>query len=155
MIYFNLNLKIKAVMIDKNLIIMIIRNDLKNTKFILGLGKLGLDASNYYLNLKELLFELLCFEKNEQEEKLFEAYVEYAGKVQAIDIIQHPEKLMELAAEIYDWLMSAQEVNHMETLKANAELLELLTGKNLPEILETYTVKELMRLSMYLNFLQK
>jgi hypothetical protein len=148
--YFNFKVKIICIMADKNLIIQLIQNDLKNAKLTLGLNKLGLDASNYYLNLKELLFGLLCFEKNEQEEKLFEAYVSYAEKVQAIDVIQHPEKLMELADEIYNWLMAEQEVYHREALKANAELLELLIGKSLSEILVTHTGKELMRLSMYL-----
>jgi hypothetical protein len=140
---------------DKNLILTLIQNDLKNTKLTLGLNNLGLDASNYYLNLKELLFELLCFEKNEREEQLFEAYVTYAGKVQSMDIIKHPEKLMDLATEIYDWLMNEQEVYQIEILKGNAELLELLTGKSLTEIMETYTAKELLRLSMYLSFLKK
>jgi hypothetical protein len=139
---------------NKNLILTLIQNDLKNTKLTIGLNKLGLDASNYYLNLKELLFELLCFEENEQEEKLFEVYVMHAEKIQSIDIIKHPEKLMELA-EIYNWLMKEQEVHHLEILKANAELLELLTGKPLSEILKTHTANELIRLSMYLNFLKK
>jgi uncharacterized protein YjiS (DUF1127 family) len=142
-------------MIDKNLITRLIQNDLKNTKLTIGLNKLGLDASNYYLNLKDLLFELLCFEENEQEEKLFEAYVMYAEKIQSMDIIKHPEKLMELADEIYNWLMKEQEVHHLEILKSNAELLELLTGKYLSEIMETYTTKELVRLSGYLHFLKK
>lgn len=61
------------MILNKNLALMLIQNDLRNTKLTTGLNKLGLDASNYYLNLKELLFELMCFEKNEQEEKLFEA----------------------------------------------------------------------------------
>ncbi len=142
-------------MLNKNLITQIIQNDLKNTKLTLGLNKLGLDASNYYLNLKELLFELLYFEKNEQEEKLFEAYLRYSGKVQTMDIIKHPEKLAELADEIYNWLMKEQEAHHTELLKENAALLELLTGKSLSEIMKIYTMKELMRLSMYLNFLKK
>jgi hypothetical protein len=143
------------MVLNKNLIIQIIQNDLKNTRLIIGLNKLGLDASNYYLNLKELLFELLCFEENEQEEQLFEAYVMHAEKIQSMDMIKHPEKLRELAEEIYNWLMKEQEVHHLEILKANAELLELLTGKPLSEILKTHTANELIRLSMYLNFLKK
>jgi hypothetical protein len=153
--YFNFKVKKIYIMQDKNLIIQLIQNDLKNAKLTLGLNKLGLDASNYYLNLKELLFELLCFEKNEQEEKLFEAYISYAEKVQAIDVIQHPEKLMELATEIYNWLMAEQEVHQTEILKVNAELLELLTGKTLSELLVMHTAKELMRLSLYVSFLKK
>jgi hypothetical protein len=150
-----MNFTPEIMMLNKNLIIQLIQNDLKNTKLTLGLNKLGVDASNYYLNLKELLFELICFEKNEQEEKLFEAYVVYAEKIQAMDIIKHPEKLMELADEIYTWLMKEQEIHHLEILKTNAELLELLTGKSFSEILEIYTANELIRLSMYLNFLKK
>jgi hypothetical protein len=150
-----MNFTPESMILNKNLALTLIQNDLKNTKLTLGLNKLGLDASNYYLNLKELLFELLYFEKNEQEEQLFEAYVIYAEKIHSMDVIKHPEKLIGLADEIYNWLMKEQEIHHREILKANAELLELLTGKSLWEIMETYTANELVRLSMYLNFLKK
>jgi hypothetical protein len=60
-----------------------------------------------------------------------------------------------LATEIYNWLMAEQEVHQTEILKVNAELLELLTGKTLSELLVMHTAKELMRLSLYVSFLKK
>jgi hypothetical protein len=99
-------------MTEKELIISLIKDDLKHTKLISGMEELGLNCDQYYLQLNEIFFSLIGFKSKEWEERAYEEYLEYSKKVLRIDVLKHPEKVIAMANTIYDKLM--EEKNYMD-----------------------------------------
>ena len=95
---------------NKELIISLIRDNLINTKLILGLSKLGLIANDYSLHLGDTIFELMGFEANEQNDFLFErVFLANSKKVINIDFSQSKDELTLLSMEIYNELLFAKQ----------------------------------------------
>ncbi|MBA3704370.1 MAG: hypothetical protein H0W84_00275 [Bacteroidetes bacterium] len=91
---------------QENLIISLIKDNLINTRLVNGLDKLGLDASNYSLNLSDTIFKLMEID----EEELFERYLGWCEEATKRDIFKHPELLEIYATEIYRKLMEGKEL---------------------------------------------
>ena len=86
---------------NKKLIISLIKDDLVNSKLVLGLNELGLNASDYFLNLSETIFKLMKFSNSKAEEKVYEHYLELTKRAKHIDITESRNNLNGLAYEIY------------------------------------------------------
>ncbi|MDP1746410.1 MAG: hypothetical protein Q8L90_12580 [Bacteroidota bacterium] len=89
-------------MLQKDIIINLIKDDLINTRLVYGLEKLGLNAGNYYLHLNETIFKLAGIK--EEKEDFFEKYIEECRKVHNIDIFNNPELLNNMALYLYNEL---------------------------------------------------
>lgn len=120
--YINFSMNLKAHNMRKNkkeLIISLIKDNLKNTRLVIGLDKLGLDSCKYHLQLSDTVFKLIGFKSDEHEEKVFEEYVKASAKVSSIDIFTNPEKLESLANKIYENLIREQELQNQKIKKKN------------------------------------
>lgn len=91
-------------MVNKELIISLIKDDLRNTKLVNGLNKIGLKADDYYLNLSDTIFQLMGFEDNSQTDALIEFYYEYSNKVEECDFSLNSTLLDEMAEEVFERL---------------------------------------------------
>ncbi len=103
----------------KELIISLIKDNLKNTRLVIGLDKLGLDSGKYHLQLSDTIFKLIGFKSDEHEEKVFEEYIKASMKVASIDIFMHPEKLDAIATKIYENLIQELELQTKLRKKGN------------------------------------
>ena len=86
---------------DKKLIISLIQDDLLNSKLVFGLNELGINASDYFLNLSDTIFKLMKFSDSKAEEEIYEHYLKLTKKVKHIDITESRNNLNNLAHEIY------------------------------------------------------
>ena len=90
-------------MIEKELILSLIKDDLTNIRLVSGLDLLGLDSGKYYLHLNENIFKLIGL--TEDNEDFFEDYMDECKMVNNIDIFKHPELLNSLALSLYNKLV--------------------------------------------------
>jgi hypothetical protein len=100
--YFIVKIIIMATKLTtKKLVLGLIKSDLINHKLLCGLDELGLNTLNYHLYLSELIFELMDFRYNQQNEKNFVYYLKRLKKVKHIDIKDNYKSLENLALDIY------------------------------------------------------
>lgn len=90
---------------NQKIILCLIRDDLVNTKLVKGLGSLGLESADYFLQLSEVIFELLGFDDCIQCEAIYEQYLKKLEKVKDLDIKNNNQSFERLAKEIYDELL--------------------------------------------------
>ncbi len=86
---------------NKQLILSLIKDDLINTKLVNGLNEMGLNADNYFLHLKDTVFELMGFKDDEESERIFKRYIKLSNKVLLIDISRSHKSINDLALKIY------------------------------------------------------
>ena len=87
----------------KKLILSLIRDNLVNTKLVLGLTALGLsDSGHYHLHLSETITNLLGIKISDSQ---YENYLNLYSKAVEIDIVEHAEQLDALAEKIYNELI--------------------------------------------------
>jgi hypothetical protein len=83
-------------------IIELIGSDLLLGKMEQGLHRLNIDTSPYSLNLSQVVFRLMGYEKHDQTIVLHDRYTALCGKALEIDFNVHDTKAIELLAkEIY------------------------------------------------------
>lgn len=104
-------------MTKKELIISLIKDDLTYTWLIRGMEKLGFNLDQCYLNLSETIFQLVGFQKDEYEERVFEQYLNLSEKVLSINILEHPEKLTAMANKIYGKLTAEKKLQKQKSKK--------------------------------------
>ena len=85
----------------KALVISLIKDNLINTKLVIGLNELGLDAGHFHLSLADIVIDLMDAKMNDDK---FEAYLDLYEEVTGIDIAQDPKLLDDLTEEIYNHL---------------------------------------------------
>jgi hypothetical protein len=86
----------------KELILSLIKDNLRNTHLVESMNKLWSDSDKHHLYLSDTIFELLGFKGGEHEEMVFEEYIKASMKVTSIDIYRYPERLEVLAITIYN-----------------------------------------------------
>lgn len=91
---------------SREVIIQLIKEDLRSSKLVLGLSELGLDAGKYHLNISSLVFNLMGI--NEQNEKLLDIYMEFMDRTMSIPDIEQEGILQRMAEELYALLLSAK-----------------------------------------------
>ena len=84
---------------QKELIITLIKDHLINTRLIQGLHSLGLYSDGYHLHLSDLIFKLIGI--SDEEEELFEVYLNWCSKISQTEIFRDQELLEQYAVEIY------------------------------------------------------
>lgn len=95
---------------EQKIILSLIKDDLTNTKLVLSLNALGLQADHYSLQLSATIFELMGFEDDDTTEPIFERYIEHSKTVTLIGSYRWHEQLEELAQEIYAVLISERKL---------------------------------------------
>jgi len=84
---------------QKELIISLLKDNLTNIRLVYGLAELGLDSSNYFLQLDETIFKLMGITTD--DDNFFEEYIITSRTIREIDIIKYPELLNSLARSLY------------------------------------------------------
>jgi hypothetical protein len=90
-------------MVDKEIVISLIKGHLINIHLLNGLNDLGLRADNYHLNLGDIIFRLM--EIDDDKDELFEAYLEWCTETDQKMIFKDEELLERYAKEIYEVLL--------------------------------------------------
>ena len=107
----------KAISLSKkDLIKSLLRDHLVSYRLIQGLLKTGLDSLNFDLRIDETLFQLMGFGSSEEEEKLFEEFLNWSEKIMSIDFSEEgrSEALNDLRDEIYRKLKREQKLRKLE-----------------------------------------
>lgn len=100
----------------KELIMSLLRDHLISYRLVQGLQKIGLDALNFDLLIAETIFQLMGFGSSEEEEKLFEEFLNWSEKVMNIDFFDEgrSESLNDLRDEIYRKLKREQKLRKLK-----------------------------------------
>ncbi len=100
----------------KELIMALLRDHLVSYRLIQGLLKTGLDSLNFDLYTGDLIFQLMGFGNSEDEEKLFEEFLNWSEKVMSIDFLREDrvEPLNDLRDEIYRKLKREQKLRKLK-----------------------------------------
>jgi hypothetical protein len=91
----------------KDIIILLIKDNLVNTRLLKGMNDLGFYSDHYHLNLSSAIFNLIGI--SDEQDELFEVYLEWCSKASQREIFTNPKLLDEYANEIY--LVLLEEVN--------------------------------------------
>lgn len=97
---------------EKELIISLIKDNLISTRLISGLAALGLDPIHYDLHLSTTIFILMGIKDDNEE--LFEEYMELCKQVMQLDFFEYPELLDSHAEGIYVRLTVKSNKKHLE-----------------------------------------
>jgi hypothetical protein len=89
-------------MVEKRIIIKLIKNHLMNTYLIDGLKELGFYTDLDYLGLADIIFKLM--EIGDDSDELFEAYLDWCSKISRKEILTDEQLLEKYAEEIYIYL---------------------------------------------------
>jgi len=87
---------------NQQLILSLIKDDLVNSKLINNLIGMGIDATNYSLNLRNVILKLMGFKT--VNDQTHEKYFDFTLRSKDIDFVANPELLYPLAQEIYSFL---------------------------------------------------
>lgn len=87
---------------NHQLILSLIKDDLVNSKLINNLIGMGIDATNYSLNLRNVILKLMDFKT--VNDQTHEKYFDFTLRSKEIDFVANPELLNPLALEIYNFL---------------------------------------------------
>jgi hypothetical protein len=99
----------------KEFIISLIRDNLIIMKLVSGLNDLGLIADDYHTHLGDTIFKLMGFEEGEHSDLIFEkVFIANSRKVKQIDFSSSADELMLLSMEIYEELLFAKKIGHVE-----------------------------------------
>jgi hypothetical protein len=79
----------------------LIKDELINTKLILGLNELGLDAGLYQLHLSQTILNLIGIKIGDSEFEKFDLYFDEVNKIN----IEDTKKLNKLTDKIYTYLI--------------------------------------------------
>lgn len=90
-------------MVEKRIIIKLIKSHLMTTYLIDGLKELGFHTDLDYLGLADIIFKLMHIDNDSDE--LFEAYLDWCSKISRKEILKDEKLLEEYAGEIYQFLM--------------------------------------------------
>lgn len=99
----------ETTLAHENLIINLIKDNLRNTRLVHGLDLLGLNTENYHLHLSLTIFNLIGIIDNRDE--LFEEYRELCELITQMDISKYPELLDSHAKGIYKRLIKIRDNN--------------------------------------------
>lgn len=100
---------------NQKIILILIKDDLINTKLVEGLGSLGLESANYYLYVSDVIFELMGFDDCKRCEAIYEQYLKQLEKSKDLNIKNKDQAFEKLAKEIYHELLNfKKDLKHEE-----------------------------------------
>jgi hypothetical protein len=99
---------------EKELIVSLITDNLRNTLLVEGLNKLGLEAGAYRLNLTASIFQLIGFEEDDFEEEVFERYSILIERIVSDEVFEDSERLRAISINIYESLIADRELQRKQ-----------------------------------------
>lgn len=95
---------------EKQLILSLLADYMKNYRLVAGLNNMSLDANIYDLNLGDTIFKLMGFGEAKHE-TIYERFFQYSQLVLEIDVKRQPKKFDDFVYQIYEWLCTEKKVN--------------------------------------------
>lgn len=92
-------------LITQELIVKLIKEEMKSHRLIFGLTELMVDADPYYCDLTRTIFTLIGFSQEAQDENLFNLYDGWMKSLFMLQTSQFNEQINDLALEFYQKLM--------------------------------------------------
>jgi len=93
----------KKKFVSENIILSLIRDDLRNFRLINSLTAIGLDATDHHLELSTTIFNLLDIEVTPTDTYM-DSYVSLSGLAQYISLNDPDKELENMAIEVYNFL---------------------------------------------------
>jgi hypothetical protein len=87
----------------RTLVLLLIKEDLRSNKLVLGLSALGLDAGRYHTELSTVIFSLLGLDAG--DDHLQGMYFECIDKASEIEDVEDGKMMMSMAEGIYERLV--------------------------------------------------
>jgi hypothetical protein len=95
---------------DKNLIISLIKDDLTNNKLVSGLNNIGLNASDYHLQLSETILTMIGLDT--EDDSIHDLYFKLTQQSESLDLSNigtREQQLNAMAQSIYSELSRIKE----------------------------------------------
>jgi hypothetical protein len=92
--------------IPPELIVRLIKEDLKSNKLAFGLNYLGIVAEPYHSDLGTIILVFMGFTDSESDEELYTFYQEQMELITALETYSFFQQLDGLAQELYQLLMN-------------------------------------------------
>lgn len=89
-------------MVEKRIVVNLIKGHLINMHLINGLNALGICADDYHLNLGDIIFKLMNLK--DEDEELFEVYLDWCAEISRGEIFKDDIVLEKYANDIYEFL---------------------------------------------------
>lgn len=90
---------------SKKQVLILIESDILNSKLVFTLNNIGVDASDYLIDIPDVVFKLMGIKKEKQTEELFKKYYALVRKVEHLELKTKDEK-ERLSKEIYTDLLT-------------------------------------------------
>lgn len=95
---------------DKELVLMLIRDDLVISKLMYGLTNLGIQADAYLIDISTAVFKLMGLEEeNKKNEAIYYAYVTLGTEINKTPIEDAHEVIENIALKMYNLLLAHSE----------------------------------------------
>ena len=97
----------------RRLVLLLIKEDLRSSKLVLGLSALGLDAGKYHTELSTVIFSLLgldCHADADRHDHLQGIYFECIDKASEIEDVEDVKRMEGMAEEVLEQLVKTKEI---------------------------------------------
>lgn len=90
---------------SKELILSLLRADLKNSKLLYGLEKVGFTADDFYTDLDRQVLELMGFGREQRSDELYQHYHQTIERLVEVPLPVFFENLKTMTLELYNELL--------------------------------------------------
>jgi hypothetical protein len=90
---------------NQDLILTLIKSDMRNQKLINGLDQAGVLAEDFYTDLSTAILQLIGFEDSERTDDLYEYYDQMMDKLLDLEVNDFLDKQKNLALQFYNELL--------------------------------------------------
>lgn len=94
------------VFMEKELTILLIKDDLTNYKLVMGLENLGLVPEQYFLHASEVVLAMMGIKEEKDKDEGYALYEKMKKETLRYNLANNPKKLDEIANKIYGELES-------------------------------------------------
>ena len=92
---------------NKDLIIQLIKQDLKHQKLLSGLEQVGLEDNNYYdLEIISIVQELMQIKSDDLSDTFTDVYYSFMREVINVEVTELDDQVPAIASQCYDMLRS-------------------------------------------------
>jgi hypothetical protein len=95
---------------NTDLILSIIKADMRNYKLILGLDNAGVLAEDFFTDLGRSVMVLMDFEEEDRDDGLYELYDKFMDRLVEINVHQFHDAIKTLSIELYADLLAEKKV---------------------------------------------
>ena len=103
---------------NKDLIIQLIKQDLKHQKLLSGLEQVGLEDNNYYdLEIISIVQELMQIKSDDLSDTFTDVYYSFMREVINVEVTELDDKVPAIASQCYEMLRSLVKIGERVCVK--------------------------------------